>query len=158
MVVALSLCDEVVAYGMNDNPNVDPDEVPYHYYQPDRPNIKTSEINQARRWHRSFDAERDLWRRLAINPVEEILQDKVVLQGFSHCDADSADSKWKTDDSADSKWKTDAQVEADSQDVQSGAATSSHQKVPHQSKKSIHKDTATTTLGPEANSAWNPFR
>lgn len=139
MVVALSLCDEVVAYGMNDNPNVDPDKVAYHYYQPDRPNIKTSEINQARRWHRSFDAEKDLWRRLATNPVEEIIQDKVVLKGFSQCDAAAVPS----------------QTDAKSQDAQSVAAASSVKTESQKSKKA--SPTATTTTL-EAHSAWNPFR
>lgn len=86
MAVALNLCDEVRAYGMNDTPNSDNAEnAPYHYYEADDPNKKVSEINSARRWHRSFDAERDLWRRLATNPLDEIVQDKIVLQGFSQC-------------------------------------------------------------------------
>lgn len=82
MLIALSHCDEVVAYGMGDSMNTE--EASYHYYEPEVKSMKKSQTDQTREWHRSFDSEKDLWRRLAINSLYEInYEDKIVIPGFN---------------------------------------------------------------------------
>lgn len=99
MVAALRLCDEVHAYGMNDDFDSDSGKGNYHYYEPDNTvgsvamkqigpfwvPYNSTKVEVATRVHESMVMERDLWRRLSTNPVEEVMRDKVVLQGFSEC-------------------------------------------------------------------------
>lgn len=77
MALALSLCDEVHAYGMAASASQDLNFVPYNYWQLD-PEHDTPG------WHRSFTAEKSLWRRLARNPVSDIdATDVAQIMGFS---------------------------------------------------------------------------
>jgi alpha-N-acetyl-neuraminate alpha-2,8-sialyltransferase (sialyltransferase 8B)/alpha-N-acetyl-neuraminate alpha-2,8-sialyltransferase (sialyltransferase 8D) len=76
MALALSLCDEVKAYGLAATPY--DDVVPYHYWEP------SSTIRTTEHHHGSILAEKDLWMRLATNPPEDVGDTGVaVLPGFS---------------------------------------------------------------------------
>mmetsp|Transcript_130671 Transcript_130671/g.279401 ORF Transcript_130671/g.279401 Transcript_130671/m.279401 type:complete len:324 (+) Transcript_130671:100-1071(+) len=82
MAVALSTCDEVRAYGMAQTQRSD--GTAYHYWEPGSP--QSTALH-----HRSFNAEKDLWRRLAANgPAEVELTDVAIIPGFSQvqCPAD----------------------------------------------------------------------
>lgn len=96
MLVALSQCDEVIAYGMGDS--VNSAEAAYHYYEQPTDDKQQAGIEKTRRWHNSFDSEKDLWRRLATNGQYEINnEDKIVIPGFSQvsCPSESfAGSIW----------------------------------------------------------------
>lgn len=77
MLTALSMCDEVHAYGMGDTDNAM--YAAYHYY--DKNSVQG--VSQTRNWHRSFDAEKDIWRRLAVNNASNIEEsDILVIPGF----------------------------------------------------------------------------
>lgn len=78
MLTALNMCDQVYAYGMGDTDNAM--YAAYHYY--DKKSIQG--VSQTRNWHRSFDAEKDIWRRLAVNNASNIEEtDVLVIPGFS---------------------------------------------------------------------------
>jgi len=84
MLIALSECDEVQAYGMAATPAAS--TAPYHYYKEDEPPRPLNADENS--WHKTFNAEKDLWRRLAQNSASEIDKtDIAVLPGFSqvHC-------------------------------------------------------------------------
>lgn len=75
MALALSICDEVKAYGMAQSST---DVVPYNYYDAESTSRKTN------LWHRSWTAEKALWRRLAVNSEADIdATDVAVIPGFS---------------------------------------------------------------------------
>lgn len=77
MMLALTVCDEVYAFGMASTPNAEISS--YHYY--DKHIGKRADQNQ---WHKTFSAEKDLWRRLATNSQEQIDQTEVAyIPGFS---------------------------------------------------------------------------
>lgn len=83
MLTAMATCDEVSAFGMAATPSSA--HAPYHYY-PDpeyggsEPDSNANENN----WHKSFNAEKDLWRRIAKNPATEIdATDIAVIPGFT---------------------------------------------------------------------------
>lgn len=77
MTMALTLCDEVRAYGFADTPNSYIS--PYHYYDADSSSVSTESH------HISFDAEKDLWARLATNSYADLIEsDIAVIPGFSH--------------------------------------------------------------------------
>lgn len=78
MLTALDLCNEVRAYGMAVTPNTK--TAPYHYYEPDAPGNNAD-------FHATFDAEKDLWRRLADNSGSDIdATDMAIIRGFSKAD------------------------------------------------------------------------
>lgn len=80
MVLALSMCDEVVAYGMAASAN-DVPSVPYSYWE--TASTDSDEAAQTQAWHESFAAEKDLWRQLATNPLTEVdASDIAVIPGF----------------------------------------------------------------------------
>mmetsp|Transcript_10779 Transcript_10779/g.19566 ORF Transcript_10779/g.19566 Transcript_10779/m.19566 type:complete len:356 (-) Transcript_10779:86-1153(-) len=79
MALALSLCDTVLAYGMAESEGAK--TAPYHYYN----NEGTTASKQE--FHRSFTAEKDLWRRLSVSQVADIDANNVAeIPGFSHYD------------------------------------------------------------------------
>lgn len=81
MLAALSMCDEVRAYGMADT-NKENWLYPYHYYDSSRGTQSGFADNNT--VHRSFEAEKHLWRLLALNPTAEIDKtDVAVIPGFS---------------------------------------------------------------------------
>mmetsp|Transcript_12547 Transcript_12547/g.20683 ORF Transcript_12547/g.20683 Transcript_12547/m.20683 type:complete len:420 (-) Transcript_12547:10-1269(-) len=85
MLSALVACDEIRAFGMAATPAAASSA--YHYYKEDEParaELKADENS----WHKSFRAEKDLWRRVARNPASQIdSTDIAVIPGFSqvHC-------------------------------------------------------------------------
>jgi len=75
MMYAMAMCNEVRAYGMAATP--DAAHAPYHYYE-----SKGRADDQD--WHKTFDSEKDLWRRLASNSDDDIdATDVAVIPGFS---------------------------------------------------------------------------
>mmetsp|Transcript_18695 Transcript_18695/g.43713 ORF Transcript_18695/g.43713 Transcript_18695/m.43713 type:complete len:364 (-) Transcript_18695:72-1163(-) len=77
MILALSMCDTVFAYGMAESENSK--SAPYHYY--DGEGTVASEQD----YHRSFSAEKDLWRRLSVSQVADIdANDVAEIPGLSH--------------------------------------------------------------------------
>jgi hypothetical protein len=75
MLTALSMCDEVRAYGMASSPSEY--GAYYHYYD-------TGGNAYKNYFHKAFNIEKDLWRRLATNPPKDIDKtDVVVIPGFS---------------------------------------------------------------------------
>mmetsp|Transcript_61091 Transcript_61091/g.113345 ORF Transcript_61091/g.113345 Transcript_61091/m.113345 type:complete len:333 (-) Transcript_61091:69-1067(-) len=80
MLTALSTCDRVVAYGMAASRTAK--SMPYHYYgrYAEGGGLKANTNS----WHRTFPAEKDLWRRLATNPKLVDRTDVVEIPGFSH--------------------------------------------------------------------------
>lgn len=80
MILALSMCDEVLVYGMAASVN-DVPSVPYSYWESaDAPDGN----HQTQAWHASFTAEKDLWRQLATNPLTEVdASDVAIIPGFS---------------------------------------------------------------------------
>jgi len=82
MLAALSMCDEVRAYGMAAT-NRDNWLYPYHYYG-NRRGLKSGFADN-NTVHKSFEAEKHLWRLLARNPTAVIDKtDVAVIPGFSH--------------------------------------------------------------------------
>mmetsp|Transcript_382 Transcript_382/g.1313 ORF Transcript_382/g.1313 Transcript_382/m.1313 type:complete len:332 (+) Transcript_382:56-1051(+) len=79
MLAALSSCDEVVAYGMA--ASMAAKNVPYHYYGRYAKGSLKANNNS---WHKTFPAEKDLWRRLATNPKLVDRTDIVEIPGFAH--------------------------------------------------------------------------
>jgi hypothetical protein len=79
MAVALSICDEVKAYGMA--ATLHDDESPYHYWQPN------SKPQGTAHHHSSFSAEKDLWLQFAVDPPEVVSEtDVAIIPGFSQLD------------------------------------------------------------------------
>jgi hypothetical protein len=75
MMVALHICDEVKAYGMAATKG--DGEFAYHYYERGG---KADGVKD----HKTASPEKDAWRRLATNPVDEIDQEDVaVIPGFA---------------------------------------------------------------------------
>lgn len=88
MLSAMSRCDEVRAYGMAATPAAE--KHPYHYYSEEdsyyKRDVQKADENT---WHRSFKAEKDLWRRIAGNTLSEIDNtDVAVIPGFSQITCD----------------------------------------------------------------------
>jgi len=76
MLVALSICDEVRAYGLAASAGAN--AAPYSYFDADAPKDK------ADLWHKTFHAEKDFWRRVALNrPSDVDATDIAVVPGFS---------------------------------------------------------------------------
>mmetsp|Transcript_24778 Transcript_24778/g.57205 ORF Transcript_24778/g.57205 Transcript_24778/m.57205 type:complete len:115 (+) Transcript_24778:30-374(+) len=89
MLVCLSFCKEVIAYGMAETPRAWLSahhwyQNPSHWYV--NPNVPKEPFD-ARNFHNSFSAEKDLWRRLAVDLQELDRTEVVTLPGFSqlHC-------------------------------------------------------------------------
>lgn len=75
ILIALSLCKEVRAYGLA--ASYWGIKAPYHYYD------QTHKIAMRASWHATFLAEKDLWRKVANNSGSSIDQtDKAVIPGF----------------------------------------------------------------------------
>jgi hypothetical protein len=75
MIVAMSLCDEVRGYGMASSRQQY--NSAYHYYDTEG----KAHVNY---WHKGFNIEKDLWRRLATNSFADIdKRDVAVIPGFS---------------------------------------------------------------------------
>lgn len=94
MFYAMSLCDQISAYGMATTA-VESD-YPYHYY--DSTLVPQSYLRSGDNlWHRTFDAEKDLWKRLSLNGVEAIEKtNKVWIPGFSQVDCSNiTDDPWQ---------------------------------------------------------------
>jgi hypothetical protein len=80
MIIAMTECDEVRAFGMAATPAAD--LAPYHYYAEDDPpsHLEADENT----WHKTFRAEKDLWRRIAQNAASDIDNTEIaVIPGFS---------------------------------------------------------------------------
>lgn len=80
MLSALTVCDEVWAFGFAETPSST--SSPYHYY----PNEFGAQAasKETSSWHKTFPAEKDFWRRIARNPDSEIdATDMAVITGFS---------------------------------------------------------------------------
>lgn len=90
MVVALSICDEVRAYGMAATP---PSRYSPHHYYDDSDLLRGSTmatptnsrgLANTQNFHCSFAAEKDLWRKLATNSAADIdKSDVATIPGFS---------------------------------------------------------------------------
>merc|ERR550514_2513769 len=82
MLIALSVCDEVRAYGMAATQKANW-LYPYHYYE-ELTGFKAGFADN-NTVHKSFDAEKHLWRLLARNPPAEMDKtDVAVIPGFSN--------------------------------------------------------------------------
>lgn len=82
LVTALSLCDEVVAYGMAAGAH--DDAAPYSYWQSGGGGKGKHSTQE---WHASFQVEKELWRHLAQNSLADIDQtDIAVIPGFGTLD------------------------------------------------------------------------
>jgi hypothetical protein len=81
MLSALAACDEVWAFGMAETPSSP--SSPYHYF-PREDNTTAPEHDAGDNvWHKTFKAERDLWRRIARNSASDIdATDMAVITGF----------------------------------------------------------------------------
>mmetsp|Transcript_55060 Transcript_55060/g.101925 ORF Transcript_55060/g.101925 Transcript_55060/m.101925 type:complete len:369 (-) Transcript_55060:199-1305(-) len=79
MLFALSVCDTVHAYGMAATPRSDYSA--YHYYKSGKEHGKKEADENG--WHKTFPAEKDLWRRLAVNKESLDQSDWVEMPGFS---------------------------------------------------------------------------
>eukprot|EP00971_Amphidinium_carterae_P296389 5887715-Amphidinium_carterae.1 len=79
MMFALSLCDRVHAYGMAATPSSA--HAAYHYYRSDEEH--TGKAANENGWHKSFPAEKDLWRRLAADKEMLDQSDWVEIPGFA---------------------------------------------------------------------------
>lgn len=83
MLLALSMCKRVKAYGMAMTPRY-PDS-PYHYWEVD---TQKADVEL----HQTFHAEKDLWRRVAHNSQEEIdATDVVKIRGFGNIECDDTE-------------------------------------------------------------------
>jgi len=80
MLSALSVCDRVTAYGMAATPRGE--QGSYHYYNDEWPEASANENP----WHKTFPAEKDLWRRLAMDANELDRTDMFEVPGFSQLD------------------------------------------------------------------------
>lgn len=93
MFMAMSICDEVHAYAMAST-WVD-SNYPFHYYDSTlTPQYWRADTNI---WHRTFDAEKDLWKRLSVNGIREIEATSLaIIPGFSGVDcANVTDDPWQ---------------------------------------------------------------
>jgi hypothetical protein len=80
MLSAMQRCDEVRAYGMARSSNGD--RAPYHYYDDHR--IPQDQKANHNGQHEDFEAEKDLWRRIATNGAIDLdATDVAVIPGFS---------------------------------------------------------------------------
>lgn len=79
MALALSMCDQVKAYGMALSPQTNKDSTPYHYYDK-----KVDGHAATASWHKSFDAEKLLWRSVADSQTEVDRSDIASVPGFRH--------------------------------------------------------------------------
>lgn len=80
MMVALHLCDEVRAYGMAATPAASTAQ--YSYFDPNYGDGEVKADQNA--WHKTFSAEKDLWRRISSTPPAELDATEVaVIPGFS---------------------------------------------------------------------------
>jgi len=64
MLIALSMCDRIWAYGMASSSSMESSS--YHYYDEIQP--KDNIVHKSagdNHWHRSFELEKDLWRKMA---------------------------------------------------------------------------------------------
>lgn len=78
LVTALSMCDEVVAYGMAAGAH--DDLATYSYWQS---GTEGRGKKATQEWHASFKVEKELWRHLAKNPLAEVDRtDIAVIPGF----------------------------------------------------------------------------
>jgi hypothetical protein len=84
MLLAFSLCDEVLAYGMAASPKAAWSK--YHYYAEDEKwsGQKANENN----WHQTFAAEKDLWKKLASLSSDTAKTDIAIFPGFSQMKCD----------------------------------------------------------------------
>jgi hypothetical protein len=81
MLAAMTICDEVRSYGMASSPGMF--GAAYHYYD-DEGGAHSND------YHKSFEIEKDLWRRLATNPTAEIdKEDVAVIPGFARANCKS---------------------------------------------------------------------
>lgn len=80
MLSAMQRCDEVRAYGMARSSASD--RAPYHYYDDSRiPRDQKADQNDQ---HADFQAEKDLWRKIATNGAIDLdASDVAVIPGFS---------------------------------------------------------------------------
>lgn len=75
VLLALHLCDNVNLYGMAATKSAR--DTRYHYYEEDRNGLDAG-------FHATFDVEKDLWRRLALNTENDLEETNVAtIQGFS---------------------------------------------------------------------------
>lgn len=86
MVLALSMCDEVKAYGLAESPQSNKDYTPYHYYAP-----KVEGRAETTNWHRTFDAEKLLWRSVADDILEVDRSDIATVPGFRSFECQDTD-------------------------------------------------------------------
>mmetsp|Transcript_65326 Transcript_65326/g.156159 ORF Transcript_65326/g.156159 Transcript_65326/m.156159 type:complete len:382 (-) Transcript_65326:113-1258(-) len=76
MLMALSLCDEVRAFGMAESERAR--SAPYHYYDGE------GTVASTQNFHKSFTAEKELWRRLSVSQLADIdASDVATIPGFS---------------------------------------------------------------------------
>jgi hypothetical protein len=94
MMVALSICDQVKAYGMAaSSANL---EAQYHYYSntagDNMPSLFSSSWPRFKNYHQSFEAEKDLWRLIAMNSADDGTSDEElsVIPGFSQVQCEAA--------------------------------------------------------------------
>jgi len=86
MLLALTLCNSTTSYDMA--PSNASATAPYHYYN----NIGSTIMADDNTWHKTFNAERELWARLSITPAEEMRRTgKASLPGLSTVTCDGAD-------------------------------------------------------------------
>jgi hypothetical protein len=86
-ILALSVCNEVKAYGLAATARAA--AFPYHYYDTGPASTGGDGAPSALggNWHADFFLEKDLWRRLAVNSIEEIeATDVAILEGFNACE------------------------------------------------------------------------
>lgn len=87
---AMASCDEVMAFGMAATPNAQ--FYTYHYYigganEQERKAWEEKKAHEGDGWHKTFMAEKDLWRRISKNSAQEIDKtDIAVIPGFSQVD------------------------------------------------------------------------
>eukprot|EP00971_Amphidinium_carterae_P338398 6475704-Amphidinium_carterae.1 len=79
MLLALSVCDQVHAYGLAATPSSA--HAPYHYYRSiEEYGNQPAHVNH---WHGTFPAEKDLWRRLATNRSSLDQSERAEILGFA---------------------------------------------------------------------------
>jgi len=79
MVLAMSMCDIITSYGMAASRSAY--SARHHYYD-DEGTVASEQY-----YHKSFTAEKDLWRRLSVTPVADIDSDDIAtIPGFSNYD------------------------------------------------------------------------
>lgn len=78
MLVALTTCDTIDAYEMT--PSTIASSYPFHYYS----SLENGMNADQNSWHKTFQAEKDLWMRLSKTPDATVLSSgKSSLPGFS---------------------------------------------------------------------------